>query len=250
MKARGIQKRAEPARVLPSLSARVGLLQRKCACGGTPGPTGECENCQKKRKGFLQRHTAGTSIAAPWPRRAESLLIGQPNSSWEREADQAASAVTNGKPIGRISSASEPRTLQRQAGIIPGGPLKIGIPKGALNRKLPERKQGGPHGTYPIDNPAANPCLKEARCKLFISGSNIDLIQHSNEKEAAKRETLKKEGARVTPSPAPQMTAFLRSQAPGANRLSAKCWWIPRSFLRLGPVPGAVRVLMTRRLPA
>ena len=33
-------------------SAPRGLLQRKCACGGTPGPTGECEACRKKR---LQR---------------------------------------------------------------------------------------------------------------------------------------------------------------------------------------------------
>jgi hypothetical protein len=32
--------------------ARSGLLQRKCACGGTPGPTGECEKCRKNR---LQR---------------------------------------------------------------------------------------------------------------------------------------------------------------------------------------------------
>jgi hypothetical protein len=31
---------------------RSGLLQRKCACGGTPGPTGECEACRKKK---LQR---------------------------------------------------------------------------------------------------------------------------------------------------------------------------------------------------
>ena len=31
---------------------RGGLLQRKCACGGTPDPTGECEACSKKR---LQR---------------------------------------------------------------------------------------------------------------------------------------------------------------------------------------------------
>jgi len=30
------------------------LLQRKCAYGGTPGPSGECENCRKKR---LQRKT-------------------------------------------------------------------------------------------------------------------------------------------------------------------------------------------------
>jgi len=26
-----------------------GILQRTCACGGTPGPTGECEACRKKR---------------------------------------------------------------------------------------------------------------------------------------------------------------------------------------------------------
>src|SRR5215475_526056 len=26
-----------------------GLLQRKCSCGGTPGPTGECEECREKR---------------------------------------------------------------------------------------------------------------------------------------------------------------------------------------------------------
>jgi hypothetical protein len=30
------------------LSPGLGLLQRKCACGGTPGPTGECEACRKK----------------------------------------------------------------------------------------------------------------------------------------------------------------------------------------------------------
>jgi Domain of unknown function (DUF4157)/Bacterial toxin 34 len=29
--------------------ARSDLLQRKCACGGTPGPTGECETCRQKR---------------------------------------------------------------------------------------------------------------------------------------------------------------------------------------------------------
>ncbi len=38
------------------------LLQRKCACGGTPGPTGECEECRKKR---LQRKVAQPSILTP-----------------------------------------------------------------------------------------------------------------------------------------------------------------------------------------
>jgi hypothetical protein len=50
-------------------SAIENRLQRKCACGGTPGPTGECEECRKKR---LQRkeqkpqlRTRGVASAAP-----------------------------------------------------------------------------------------------------------------------------------------------------------------------------------------
>lgn len=30
-------------------TSRASLLQRKCACGGTPGPTGECEACRKRK---------------------------------------------------------------------------------------------------------------------------------------------------------------------------------------------------------
>ncbi len=38
------------------------LLQRKCACGGTPGLTGECEECRGKREsGMLQRKVAQPS---------------------------------------------------------------------------------------------------------------------------------------------------------------------------------------------
>lgn len=33
-----------------------GLLQRKCACGGTLGPTGECEECRKKRLQQERKH--------------------------------------------------------------------------------------------------------------------------------------------------------------------------------------------------
>lgn len=35
---------------------RDGLLQRQCACGGTPAPAGECEECRKRR---LQREIGG-----------------------------------------------------------------------------------------------------------------------------------------------------------------------------------------------
>lgn len=38
---------------------RSGLLQRKCACGGRPGPSGECEACRKKR---LQRKARSPGV--------------------------------------------------------------------------------------------------------------------------------------------------------------------------------------------
>src|ERR1044071_9576329 len=51
----------------------VPSLQRKCRCGGTPSPTGECEECRKKR---LQRkidnrqpnESLGPPIVAQVPR--------------------------------------------------------------------------------------------------------------------------------------------------------------------------------------
>lgn len=35
--------------------ARSGLLQRKCACGGVPGLTGECDDCRRKRLALQHR---------------------------------------------------------------------------------------------------------------------------------------------------------------------------------------------------
>ncbi len=48
-----------------------GLLQRKCACGGTPGPTGECEECRKKR---LQRKASQPSTFNPQPSEAPPIV--------------------------------------------------------------------------------------------------------------------------------------------------------------------------------
>lgn len=61
------------------------LLQRTCACGGTPGPTGECAECRRKRRLGVQ----------------PKLRISQPGDRWEREADRVADAVV------RTSSETE-----------------------------------------------------------------------------------------------------------------------------------------------
>jgi Domain of unknown function (DUF4157)/D-alanyl-D-alanine carboxypeptidase len=48
-----------PVRSHSRPSDRSPFLQRKCACGGTPGPTGECEECRKKR---LQRKIGNAEV--------------------------------------------------------------------------------------------------------------------------------------------------------------------------------------------
>ena len=61
---RQIQGRS-PARPSPSYlpSTRVGLLQRRCACGGTLGPDGECAAC--RRKGLQRQADLSASTAPP-----------------------------------------------------------------------------------------------------------------------------------------------------------------------------------------
>lgn len=68
------------------MSDRTYQLQRKCACGGTPGPTGECEECRRKR---LQRREAKTELGA---RRDSSLppivdeVLGSPGRALDLES--------------------------------------------------------------------------------------------------------------------------------------------------------------------
>jgi hypothetical protein len=53
---------ALPKAAVPSFApVRRSLLQRKCACGGTPGPTGECDACRKKK---LQRRSENLDSSA------------------------------------------------------------------------------------------------------------------------------------------------------------------------------------------
>lgn len=46
------------------MAMRQVVLQRRCACGGTPGPDGECPECKRKR---LQRSAAGAGPAVAPP---------------------------------------------------------------------------------------------------------------------------------------------------------------------------------------
>ena len=90
----------EPARPVQSiLLPRVGrLLQRKCACGGTPGPTGECEACRKKKRFGLQT----------------KLNVSEQGDIYEQEADRIADQVM-ATPAHPGAAGAAPR-IQRISG--------------------------------------------------------------------------------------------------------------------------------------
>jgi peptidoglycan hydrolase-like protein with peptidoglycan-binding domain len=117
-------------------------LQRKCSCGGTPGPTGECEKCRKKRLSLQRRaakkqeparvppivHEVLRSPGQPLdastrafmesrfghdfsrlalhaaPRAQAELVVGQAGDQFEQEADSMADTVMQ---------MPEPRTLNK-----------------------------------------------------------------------------------------------------------------------------------------
>jgi hypothetical protein len=90
---------AKPAAIpSPSVTTKgTGLLQRKCACGGVAGVTGECEACRKKR---LRLQT--------------KLAVNGPGDIYEREADRVAGEVL-AKPGHAVVSSAPPR-IQRVSG--------------------------------------------------------------------------------------------------------------------------------------
>jgi hypothetical protein len=117
---------ARPAHSRPaplSRGSRVGLLQRKCSCGGTAGADGECEECRKKRSGSqdpsgLQAklalgHDFSHVAVRPQPR----LAIGPPGDRFEQEADRAAEAVVGGTSLpGGVGPRAASPGVQRDDG--------------------------------------------------------------------------------------------------------------------------------------
>jgi hypothetical protein len=51
-----------------------GVLQRKCACGGSAGPEGECENCKQKGTSLQRRSAGGGKMPATAPSIVHEVL--------------------------------------------------------------------------------------------------------------------------------------------------------------------------------
>jgi Domain of unknown function (DUF4157) len=82
---------------LSDVSVVSGVLQRKCACGGTPGPTEECEACKKKRLGLQTK-----------------LKVSEPGDIYEQEADRIADQVMAAAADHNVNGT--PLRIQRFAG--------------------------------------------------------------------------------------------------------------------------------------
>ncbi len=85
-----------------SASGQGILLQRKCACGGSAGLSGECEECGKKKMLGIQT----------------KLAIGEPGDQYEQEADRVAEQVVRmEEPATRDKNrpSLEQSLLQRRA---------------------------------------------------------------------------------------------------------------------------------------
>jgi hypothetical protein len=79
------------------------VLQRKCACGGTLGVTGECEECRKRRFALQTK-----------------LRVNEPGDIYEREADRIANDLTPTPPHSGMSGA--PPRIQRLS-VAPSGQI-------------------------------------------------------------------------------------------------------------------------------
>ena len=91
MKSAGL---SEPASSSSVRFASGRRLQRKCACGGTPGPSGECESCRQKRL-----------AAERGPAKLQTkLVVTEAGNAFEREADRAADSLVSGASIAPLSS--------------------------------------------------------------------------------------------------------------------------------------------------
>jgi hypothetical protein len=101
------------------------LLQRKCACGGTPGPTGECEACRKKK---LQRRPGNLRRSAIQSRHSSILPVPSIVDNVLRSPGQALDSASR--------AFFEPRFFHDFSALSPGNApamgaassLKVGSP--------------------------------------------------------------------------------------------------------------------------
>lgn len=147
------QIKAKPQPFLTPLSA--GLLQRTCACGGTPSVDSECAECRENRLS-LQHNTSDQQYApistptAPLPGHSLSriqvyadnptmlqtkLVVNEPGDKYEQEADQVAERV-----MGSLESGYTQTT--NLSGNTYSNSIQHKHPQGEELNRQPEQEEG------------------------------------------------------------------------------------------------------------
>ena len=111
------QKTTAPTPYVPPVKTR--LLQRRCACGESPGLSGECAECANNN-GALQRNAGDQSASVAGfsqrhiPVMQPKLAVGGCNDPMEQEADRVAEQVLTAPAHSAVSAAAA--RIQRQTG--------------------------------------------------------------------------------------------------------------------------------------
>jgi hypothetical protein len=169
--------------VLRMLHARggggPGLLQRKCACGGTPSLSGECPTCRARR---LQQQAALQT----------KLIVGPPGDQYEQEADRIARQVmhmpeapTTSVRVGRHSGVAGAQAVQASGAPMPSGPAleleaRMNASQGG-GRALPEATRSSMEAAFGVDfsgvrvhtDSVASQMNRELGAHAFTYGSDI-----------------------------------------------------------------------------
>jgi hypothetical protein len=149
-----LQTRTKATPAKPALTpAQAGMLQRKCACGGSPGLTGDCEECGAKKRLALQRYSANRAEPSSLTRSPygiqTKLNVSQPGDRHEEEADRVAEQVI------RASASSDAEANQTSTALSPTRPL--------IQRQAADETAAGPEGApTPAPSPTGLAATEEA----------------------------------------------------------------------------------------
>lgn len=149
-----------------------GLLQRKCACGGNPGASGECEACRRKRLVGM-----GSGIQT-------KLSVNKPGDRWEQEAERISEAVISESSLDLAVSPPVRHLAMRHIGL-PGQDTRVpslvnetirsnGAPLDLHTRSFMEKRFGHDFNQVRIHNDsAAAKSAREVSALAYTVGHNI-----------------------------------------------------------------------------
>lgn len=166
------------------VQARSGVLQRKCACGGTPGPTGECDACRKKREsGTLQRRADHPSALNPRPFEVPAVAhevlrsLGEPLDA----STHAFREPRFGHDFSRVRIHSQLHGAPTQSTSVGGGAaISSGEAPGGIFIDGPD-KGATPKSDAPPPAPKPQtPPAKAAKCPTDVQVINIDQINDTD----------------------------------------------------------------------